>query len=800
MHIAFVEIANFRKLLATRIDFNEKTTIFVGANNSGKTSAMLTLRYFLSKRGGFTINDFTLCHRQKIIDIGGGWLKNAMLAAPEAPVLSDWDKILPSIDVWLNAKDSDLHYVSHILPTLDWAGGFLGVRLRLEPKDIEALYREFVETTQSAHAAKAGAKAAAGGNEVDIALWPRDLPDFLRQRLGSHFQTTAYILDPDKLSTPDQGIATPQSLTATAVPLEGDPFAGLIQVNEIPAQRDFGDTKESASTAESATLGRNDTRKLASQFREYFSKHLNPTDTPDAADILALKAIDDAQKSFDVRLKSSFAGPLKEMEDLGYPGVTDPRVTISTLLRHTDGLDHESAVQYEVAALKGAAAALLPENYNGLGYQNLISMVFRLMSFRDAWMRVGKAKNSEENAESGTYPPLHLVLVEEPEAHLHAQVQQVFIRKAYAVLRKHDLLGAHEQFSTQLIVSSHSSHVAHEVEFECLRYFRRLPAGAAGPSGEIATVPISTVINLTDAFGDETETTRFARRYLRATHCDLFFADAAIFVEGAAERMLLPHFVRNEFHYLNQCYITWLEVGGSHAHRLRPLIERLGLLTLVVTDLDAGDPTQNRSASRPLQGKGLVTNNSTLKKWLPKESAIDILLGLAACKKIAEEGSLFAVRVAYQIPVAVEIGSQKAAVTPYTLEDAIVLENLDVIGKMIGSGLTGTFAKLVISEKNIDGLAERLFDVLDSGKKAEFALDLLELKDGPETLRCPVYISEGLRWLEDRLRVNRAEILAPAVKVAEVIGEVLSSVSVGENKAPVVPTDTSASEVGSAPQ
>jgi hypothetical protein len=38
-----------------------------------------------------------------------------------------------------------------------------------------------------------------------------------------------------------------------------------------------------------------------------------------------------------------------------------------------------------------AAELRLPEDYNGLGYQNLISMVFRLMSFRDGWMKVGKA-------------------------------------------------------------------------------------------------------------------------------------------------------------------------------------------------------------------------------------------------------------------------------------------------------------------------------------------------------------------------------------------------------------------------
>src|ERR1700688_3935153 len=170
MHIAFVEITNFRKLLAIRIDFNKETTVFVGANNSGKTSAMLVLRYFLSKRGGFTINDFTLCHRQKIIDIGSAGLTNAKLTAPNAPSRFDWGDILPSLDVWLSAKDSDLHYVSHILPTLDWAGGYLGVRLRLEPVDLDSLYREFIETTLATHTAKAGAKDAAGGHDVDIAL------------------------------------------------------------------------------------------------------------------------------------------------------------------------------------------------------------------------------------------------------------------------------------------------------------------------------------------------------------------------------------------------------------------------------------------------------------------------------------------------------------------------------------------------------------------------------------------------------------------------------------------------------
>ncbi len=92
-----------------------------------------------------------------------------------------------------------------------------------------------------------------------------------------------------------------------------------------------------------------------------------------------------------------------------------------------------------------------------------------------------------------------------------------------------------------MIVSTHSSYIAHELDFTCLRYFRREPAKEKGK------IPLATVENLSKTFGEETDTSRFAARYIRSTDCDLFFADAAILVEGSAERMLVPHFIRYHF-------------------------------------------------------------------------------------------------------------------------------------------------------------------------------------------------------------------------------------------------------------
>lgn len=110
MYIKFVEIANFRKLLATRIDISEKTTLFVGANNSGKTSALTALRKFLSPRGPrFEVNDFTLCHWTDIISIGQSWIDSRAKEEVLSVDLAAWGNVLPTLDLWLYVEPGELH-------------------------------------------------------------------------------------------------------------------------------------------------------------------------------------------------------------------------------------------------------------------------------------------------------------------------------------------------------------------------------------------------------------------------------------------------------------------------------------------------------------------------------------------------------------------------------------------------------------------------------------------------------------------------------------------------------------------
>lgn len=754
MRIEFFEIANFRKLLSTRVGLSPEKTVFVGANNSGKTSAITALRYFLVNRehARFCFNDFTLSHWATINAMGSSW--EAAHINGEALPTTEWDAVLPFLDVWLQVAENELHYVQKIIPSLDWDGGRLGVRMRLEPKDAVQLQKEFVAARAQVLELQASAAALAaerGGAAADfqIAIWPQNLVEFLQRKLTTFFTIKPYVLDPDACVDPEHGIAKPQTLNGSD-PIDGDPFRGLIRIDEISAQRGFGAAGENNGEEDEATVS--GSRRLSAQLRQYYSRHLDPYETPDAEDLLALKAIEEAQQTFNVRLRDGFQNPLKEMHKLGYPGITDPKLHISTRLRPVEGLNHDAAVQFIVPTNDGANTAdlFLPEDSNGLGYQNLISMVFRLMAFRDSWMRVGKAKHKV--SDDTMIPPLHLVLIEEPEAHLHTQVQQVFIRQAHKILRNHDDLGTNANFVTQMVVSTHSSHIAHECEFDSLRYFRRLPSGDNA-------IPTSCVVNLETAFGaGANETKRFVTRYLRVTHCDLFFADAAILIEGPAERILVPHFVNYhpEFEKLSESYITWLEIGGSHAHRLRSLIEKIGLTTLIITDIDSCDAA-GTSAS-PMRTAGYTTRNATLKTWCPVINDLDTLLDKPEDEKIktyADEN--FSVRVAYQSPIQVKFKGVTAEALSYTLEDAIAMTNLNLFETLPGTGLITKFRNAITNSADLAALAYAMKTALKDGSKAEFALDLLEIED-PTALKPPAYIKNGLLWLAEQLEHKHVEL------------------------------------------
>ncbi|MEL7444227.1 MAG: AAA family ATPase [Pseudomonadota bacterium] len=737
MKLTRIEVFNFRKLRRARLDLSDKQTLLVGANNSGKTSAMKALRKFLKDRGGIDTRDVAASNWVAIEQIAGAWTQEA--EADLSPLLAQ----LPFLDVWLHADTSELHHVAHLIPTLTWTGGLLGVRLRLEPKKGADVKAQYLAAREAAQTLQPGGATANG-----FALWPRDFREFLDKRLKDLFELNAHLLDPASFTK--TGLVEPHPLPPLSEGIGANPFASLIHIREINAQRGFadaGDNKGDDDEAMNAT-----TRKIASQIQPYFRKHIDPETDPTPNDVKALKAIHDAETTFNSRLKDGFADAIKELENLGYPGgLNNPKLSIATQIKPVDGLDHPAAVQYDVSGDKSGVK--LPESYNGLGFQNLISMVFQLMRFRDDWMQVGKFKSQVVTPDDRGIEPLQLVLIEEPEAHLHVQVQQVFMARAHKVLRNHkDLEKEDSAFSTQLVISTHSGHIAHAASFEELRYFKReLPIHGV--------VPTASVANMTGLFGADKETRRFVTRYLLSTHFDLFFADAIIVIEGAAERILLPHLIRHNYPDLAAAYLSFLELGGSHAHRMRPLIEALELPTLIITDLDAvaevdKDGNVVKQSAQPCYGAAQTTANHVLRTWLPSLAEVDTLLdppANAPCHTALDRP----IAVSYQTPQSVTLGAVTENVTPSTFEDALALTNpkavKDAAEAELACRMTRAFAKSIAAEPTPEDLATALFDRLAKyPEKAAFALDLLYIED-IKALRPPPYIGTGLTWLAGQL-------------------------------------------------
>lgn len=727
MKIQSVHIRNYRKLKNCHIDFGEKETVLVGANNSGKTSAISAIVWFLKNTDRFTLKEFTATNWASINEIGEKWLEHD--SVDEALLSShQWDNIVPSMDVWINVEDGEQYRVNHLIPSLiSWDGKKVGVRGQYEPTDIKKLYTVYKE-------AKLKAKALEDTEEWEKAgspeLYPKNLCDFLGKGLNlrEYFDVKYYIIDPAlDPDNEDEVQITPDN------EIGNNPLDGLIKVDTILASRDLSDPEGQTDS---------DIDTLSKQFQQYYKSNGQEDEELTCEGLKLLGGIITANKTYDEKLKKTFKIPIGELKNINYPGFQNPEIKIRSKIQIEESIKHDSAVQF---AIQGMEELVLPEKYNGLGYRNLISIYLKLIDFREKWLKeLSEGKNIE---------PIHIVFVEEPEAHLHAQAQQVFVKKAFEALCNNKLIEENPWLSTQLVISTHSNHVVNELDLNCMRYFKRVM-----DVGE--KIPISKVVNLSNTFGTDDETKQFVTRYIRLTHCDIFFSDAVILVEGPAEKVLVPSFLEKAG--LDSYYISVIEMNGRHAHSFRKLIEKIGIATLIVTDIDATETKEGEDGKKrhpsviTAKGKGYITGNPSIKSWLSGKEQIDDLLALDGKEKLVNN-----VRIAFQTPVNVKWDKNKDDVTevcPYTFEDALIFTNLELFRQegLKKMGAITTIANLLEHSNSANELQNEIFKKLESKsgfQKADFAISLL-YKDDFVDLVAPLYIQEGLEWMKLYLDSN----------------------------------------------
>ncbi|WP_445392782.1 ATP-dependent nuclease [Stenotrophomonas pavanii] len=735
MYLSKLAIRNFRKLQNVVIDLASDISIFVGANNSGKTSVGHALQLFTGN-SRFNIYDFSAELWADIVAFGEG-AEGACLPTME-------------IDVWFEIGPDDVHRVIDLLPSLAWEGTLVGMRIAYLPSDAAATHARYAEVRH--RVLDAVAKGEDGTPVFDPS--PRNLREFLRDRLHDEYELRYFVLDPARF---DANMVSEDGYDP--VPLSGRDRSGreilndLLYIDFLNAQRHLSDSP-GGSRAE-------DLSRVLSRF---YGRNLEQK----GEDTEALRALAASEVSLNEHLERVFEPTLKSLARLGYPGVSNPRMMIRSALdpaQLMSGRDG-AVVHYALGTDDGNPnPPTLPDRYNGLGFKNLIFMVVELLDLHAQWLAI------EENR-----PPIHLIFIEEPEAHLHAQLQQAFIRKVMDILALKGEDRTH--YTSQVVVTTHSTHILYERGFRPIRYFRRSRA---------QNLPTSEVLNLSVFYENTDPDIRsFLERYLKLAHCDLFFADGAVLVEGNVERLLLPQMIANAAPRLQSTYLTILEIGGAFGYRFKTLIDFLGLTTLIITDLDSvfgpleqnGDEAAGPAAALAAgaedmdedegegEGEGVPmaaekpgkaciaghpragTSNQTLLQWLPKCGTVAALWEATAEQKIQARtnDSDALVRVAYQCRTDVTWGRDTLALAGRTLEEAFALENLEWCQDKDRSSLQLRIAKA--DEKSLITLAERIHKRVQaqSFSKTDFALALLA--EDPNSWSVPTYIVEGLSWLE----------------------------------------------------
>ncbi|WP_254670497.1 MULTISPECIES: AAA family ATPase [unclassified Janthinobacterium] len=192
---------------------------------------------------------------------------------------------------------------------------------------------------------------------------------------------------------------------------------------------------------------------------------------------------------------------------------------------------------------------------NGLGFNNLVYMAVVLSEL---------TKNPDS-----CYRGL---IVEEPEAHLHPQLQAVLLQYLQSI----QVIEGEKP--VQLFVTSHSPNFASIADLDSLVCL--VDTGAAVET----FLPRSVVFKK----GKREK----LERYLDVTRAELFFARRVIFVEGAAELMMINALAQRVDCNLRQHGVSLISVEGLNFDSFLPLFGDAGLKipVAVLTDADPVPP------------------------------------------------------------------------------------------------------------------------------------------------------------------------------------------------------------------
>lgn len=721
MKIKEIKVENFRLLKEFQLELEDDLSLLIGKNNVGKTSLLVVLDKFLNygETKKFQYNDFNLDFRTELKEL----IENEKLERKDYKELGIRLRLL----IEYNDKD-DLEYISPILMDLDVANNFLGLGFDYTLSyDMYLNLREAYQTFKNHEEEKEAKSREKEGQYV-----AKTLDDFLDSKQSLYFfliRKSIHInINKDTESFEEENYINLKDVTNFNL-------KDVVNFQYINAKRNV-DNKEVDKT-------------LSTQTSELYK--VQETDDKQQE---AIEQFQDRLKDTDVVLSSvydkMFADIIDKVKKFGGMARNETIIKVVSSLQHRELLKGNTTVVYQQADKE------LPENYNGLGYMNLISMIF------DIDLIIKKMQRNKERKPAD----INLLFIEEPEAHTQPQMQYVFIKNIKNLLEKGISHKDGISRKLQYIVSSHSAHIVADCDFDDIKYIVHSQKNGIFDKNSVIAKNMKDLQKEYECNAKHKQYFAFLKQYLTLNRSELFFADKAIFIEGDTERILFPAMmkkvdeesglVENENYLLSQ-NISIIEVG-AYSHIFEKFIRFIGLRKgLIITDLDCCEPvvkkdkngrktTKYQKAQYDATNDTLVTSNASIKYFLNTSSIKDILSDVpvklswddaAKCWKREDHGNIM---LAFQY-------GKEGAYQPRSFEDAFFSENKEFITSNTFSSLDPECVEKFQEDNNPYELAQK-----GVNGKSSLAIEIL-LNGNTETnpnfghWNIPTYIKEGLLWL-----------------------------------------------------
>ena len=211
----------------------------------------------------------------------------------------------------------------------------------------------------------------------------------------------------------------------------------------------------------------------------------------------------------------------------------------------------------------------IPESQFGMGYTNLMVIIAKIVDYIELY--------SEKDINGS----VNILCIEEPESFMHPQMQELFIKNISKAIAT--LLGKKQQLDTfQIIITTHSTHILNS-KIQSGNTLNNISyLGQAGVNNIIKNISDDAIVSGVDI---DKKAYEYIKKYLRLEVSDIFFADAAILVEGVSEETYLRYEI-DKHPILKNHHIKVYRIDGAYAHQFVSLLDLLGIKTVIFTDMD----------------------------------------------------------------------------------------------------------------------------------------------------------------------------------------------------------------------